>query len=192
MRKRKSIRLPNYDYSQVGWYYVTICTKDRKCVFGKIVNGEMKLNDVGEMMNMWWLKIPKRFQNVRLNEYQIMPNHIHGIIIINNGRTHGSAPTMNRIKFVVGVDPCVDPNNRQKQLFFKIIQWFKTMTTNHYIRGVRDNNWQPFSKRLWQRNYYEHIIRNEKSLNKIRKYIRLNPLIWDRDRNNPDLQFRHD
>ena len=114
-----------------------------------------------------------------------MPNHIHGIIVItngsaNDGRTHGSAPT-DWIP-TVGVNPRVDPIN---PTLGTIIQWFKTMTTNNYICGVKNHGWQSFDKRVWQRNYYEHIIRTEIGLNKIRQYIQNNPKMWDRDRNNP-------
>ena len=101
-----------------------------------------------------------------------MPNHIHGIISIvganprgrpnnDNGQTHGSAPTL-------GI----------------IVQWFKTLTTNYYIKGVKNNNWKPFSGKLWQRNYYEHIIRNDGELNKIREYIKNNPINWENDSEN--------
>ena len=227
--KRQSIRLKNHNYSSAGFYFVTICSQNRLSLFGQIVNDikpVMVFNDAGTMIRRWWLKIPQRFKNVYLDEFQIMPNHLHGIIIIrynnrthgsnnrthgsngrthgSNGRTHGSAPTGEYWEFPaaapVGVDPRVDPNDprvdpndprvdpndRQKQLLFKSIQWFKTMTTNDYIRHVRNDQWKPFQKRLWQRNYYEHIIKNENNFEKIRQYIKINPQIWCRDRNNPN------
>ena len=180
---RQSIRLPGYDYSQYGYYFVTICTQDRQCLFGDIVGADpcvrppvspmMKLNNVGKMVNKWLIKIPERFIGSSLDIYQIMPNHIHIIIVIENpnrglthgliGLTHGSTPTH----------------------LGDIVQWFKTMSTNEYMNNVKNNNWQPFAKHLWQRNYYEHIIRNEQELNKIREYIKTNPKMWERDRNNP-------
>jgi len=188
--KRKSIRLPKWDYSQSGYYFITICTQKQKCLFGKIIDGKIVLDDIGEMIQKWLMKIPERFKNTTLNEYQIMPNHLHIIIVINeNGRTHGSAPTgenNNHINNSVGVDPCVDPKQyRQQQTLFKTIRWFKTMATNNYIRNVKNKNWKPFNKYLFQKNYYEHIIRNENDLNEIREYIKNNPQTWDRDRNNP-------
>lgn len=189
--QRKSIRLKKYDYSQNGAYFVTICTQNRECLLGNIIDRKMVLNDAGRMINDWWLQIPQRFENVTLDEYQIMPNHLHGIITIDNGRTRGSAPTITFTPTTslstVGVDLCVNPNdttNRSQQLLFRIIRWFKTMSTNEYIRNVKNNNWNPFDKRLWQRNYYEHIVRDEDDLNKIREYIKNNPQMWDRDRNN--------
>ena len=195
--QRKSIRLRNFDYSSQGLYFITICIHNRLCLLGDIINGKMILNNAGRMINQWYLKTPYRFKNTTLDEYQIMPNHLHGIVIITgNGRTHGSAPTDNKTNHVaipVGVDPCVDPNNpcanpkqyRQQQTLFKTIRWFKTMATNNYIRNVKTKNWKPFNKRLFQRNYFEHIIRNENDLNEIREYIKNNPQTWDRNRNNP-------
>jgi putative transposase len=152
----------------------------------------MVLNDAGKMVKKWWQKSPKRFLKIQLDIYQIMPNHIHGIINIIgfthglNGSTHGSTPTGLPMKFglpPVGADPCVRP----KQTLFQIIRWFKTIATNEYIRGVKNDHWQPFNKHLFQRNYYERIIRNKNELNRIREYIRINPQIWDRDRNNPEM-----
>ncbi len=108
---------------------------------------QMILNEAGEMVEKWWLKLPERFKHVSLDKYQIMPNHLHGIIIIrsDSGRSHGTAPT-------------------RRELLGDLIRWFKTMTTDEYIRNVKNNGWPRFEKRLWQRNYYEHIIRNEKDL----------------------------
>jgi len=222
---RKQIRLKKYDYSLPGWYYVTICTQNRENLFGDIGNQKMIINDAGKMIDKWYLKIPDRFKNVTLDTYRIMPNHLHGIIVINGqthgfascGQTHGFAPTgvnPNRIANpVVGADPCVGPRmtmpdpcvgprmtmpdpcvgprmtmpdpcvGRRNQTLFKTIRWFKTMATNQYIRNVKNNEWKPFNKHLFQRNYYEHIIRNETELAKIRRYIKSNPEIWERDRN---------
>jgi len=179
--RQKPLRLKKYNYSQPGWYFVTICTQNRKNMFGEIKNGQMVLNNIGLLVKKYWNKLIDKF-NIELDKYIIMPNHIHGIIVINNnnnGRTHGSAPTTGTTSSV-GVDPCVDPHPS----LGKIIQWFKTMTTNQYIKNVKNNNWKPFNKRLWQRNYYEHIIRNKTELNKIREYVRLNAETWEKDRNN--------
>ena len=135
-KQRKLIRLRGYDYSSTGWYYLTICINKRECFLGEIVNGKMRLNDVGKMIDNWWLELIKKFKII-LDEYKIMPNHIHGIVIINNksifsrGPTHRSAPTSHNINSV-GVNLCVDPKNqhadlnvrRQREFLFKIIQWF--------------------------------------------------------------------
>ena len=137
----------------------------------------MALNECGNMVDLWLNKIPHTF-NINLDEYQIMPNHIHAIIHIRSmgvlGRTHGSAPT------TISTTTTLSPPT-----IGTIIQWFKTMATNEYIRNVHDKKWRPFNKRLFQRNYYEHIIRNEKDYLRIKKYIRDNPMMWEKDEDNP-------
>lgn len=170
-KNRQSIRLKNYDYSQSGLYFVTICTENRENVSGEIVDGKMVLNNVGNMIEKWWNKIPERFNMVELDAFQIMPNHIHMIIrIVGAGfiPAHGKRATTRVAPTTLG----------------DIIGTFKSLTTHEYIMGVKNNGWKPFDKRLWQRNYYEHIIRTENDLNKIREYIKINPQIWNRDRNN--------
>jgi len=116
--------------------------------------------------------LPTKFPTIELDEFVIMPNHIHGVIMINvgviprgypnKGRPHGAAPTLG-----------------------DIIDWYKTMTTNAYIKGVKNNQWAGFNGRLWQRNYYEHVIRDADDLNRIRQYIIDNPLKWEEDEDNP-------
>lgn len=174
---RRSIRLQEYDYSKTGIYYITLCAQNRELFFEN--------NDTKELVNNQWQKLPNKFPNINLDEHIIMPNHLHGIIVINNVKGNGRG------------DPCGRPYNdcekgNHKGYPYKmnlrlgdIIGAFKSITTNQYIRGIKINNWPMFNKRLWQRNYYEHIIRNQKSLNKIRIYIKNNPGNWDKDRNNP-------
>ncbi|MBI4723231.1 MAG: transposase [Candidatus Stahlbacteria bacterium] len=168
--KRKSIRLKDYDYSQPGAYFITICTNKRVCLLGSIENGGMILNDTGRIVEKWWLKLPDKFPNIELDIYGVMPNHLHGIIFIINN---------------VGADPCVCPEimNKGEHIgsplqitLAQMVKWVKTMSTNEYIRNVKHNDWQPFLQKFWQRNYYEHIIRNEKELNYICEYIYYNPL----------------
>jgi putative transposase len=150
---RKNIRLPYWDYSQAGYYFVTICTQHKHPYF---VN-----EDISRMITTTWYALNKKYPCIVLDQFIVMPNHIHGIIIVgadpcvrpqSEGATHGSPPTLG-----------------------EMIRWFKTMTTNYYIRGIHQYNWPPFSGKLWQRNYYDHIIRNEKSLLEIRAYINNNP-----------------
>lgn len=175
--QRKQIRLKNYDYSQSGWYFITICIQDRECILGHIKEDKMVLNEQGKMVEKWLEKISDKF-NVILDEYQIMPNHIHTIIhlvgadphVRPNIQTHGS----DRIGSTHGSTPTLGT----------IIQWFKTISTNEYMENVRNKKWKSFNKRLFQRNYYEHIVRNEQDLHAIRQYIQQNPLMWTRDRNN--------
>jgi len=181
---RHSIRLKDFDYSNNGYYFVTICVQDKLKLFWNdkyIINDRedtgvlpYKINNIGLMINFWLNEIQNHFKNVIIDEYIIMPDHIHFILIINNylGRTHRSARTSNAINQFVGVDRCVDP-----KLLGNIIQWFKTMSTNEYIKNIKLNNWPRLNKRLWQRNYYEHIIRNEKEYLRIREYIKMNPRV---------------
>lgn len=172
---RGTIRLKGYDYSQSGMYFITVCTENRENLFGNIVNGKTILNNIGNMIEKLWNKIPERFNMVELGAFQIMPNHLHGVINI--------VPTVGATLVVAhssraGIKPA-------PTTIGDIIGAFKSLTTHEYITGVKYNGWKPFDTRLWQRNYYEHIIRTETDLNKIREYIINNPLMWDRDRNNP-------
>ena len=157
---RQSIRLKNYDYSKSGYYYITMCTENRTCIFGNIFNGKMVLNDVGKIVNDVLLTIPKRFDNVGLDEFVIMPNHIHGIVIIVGA----------------GVS---------RPILGQIIGHFKYQSTKHINNLSGSENPTPTIeiKKIFQRNYYEHIIRNEIELNKIREYIKNNPLFWNQDIN---------
>lgn len=160
---RHSIRLKQYDYSQAGAYFVTIDVQNRGHLFGEIVNGEMVLNDAGKMIEEQWQALKERFPLIDLDVYQVMPDHFHGIIVIV-GAT-----------LVVALDVGKPPT------LGNIIGVFKSITTHEYIKGVENHGWQRFSKRLWQRNYYEHVVRDETDLERIRKYIQSNPLNWNHD-----------
>ena len=173
---RRSIRLKGYDYAQAGAYYVTLVTQHRACLFGKIIDGKFNPSEAGIMLEKWWYELPHKFPRVETDEFIVMPNHFHGIILIKDGAD-------------VRADLCVcpfpdanDPSLRGAHTgapLPEIVQWFKTMTTNEYIRGVKHAGWLPFMGKLWQRNYYEHVIRNDDELNKIREYIIQNPDRWD-------------
>mgnify|MGYP000864351402 FL=1 len=165
---RRSIRLKNYDYSSPGAYFITIVTNNRQYLFGEIVNNEMILNEYGEIANKYWYEIPKHYTNTQLDEYVIMPNHIHGIIFIV-GAIHELPLQQNEFPQLI---------QRRKMLLPKIIGRFK-MNAAKQINQIRQNHGIP----VWQRNYYEHIIRNDNELNKIREYIINNPLTWQTDEN---------
>ena len=182
MLQRKSIRLKGYDYSQAGTYYISICTKDRLCLFGDIANQEMVLNAAGRMITDAWNELAERFCNIELVEYIVMPNHIHGVISIVGVPLVGTRKTGNGLSKRAGTRPAPTKG------LGDIVGAFKSFTTNDYIQGVRANGWTPFPGKLWQRNYYEHIVRNDKELNLIREYIRQNPAQWDADKENP-LRF---
>lgn len=175
---RRSIRLKGYDYSQAGAYFVTICTQSRECLFGDVIESEMRANNVGRMILKWWTESAIKFNNIELDESVIMPNHFHGIINIVGAALCGR-PESNTGQQLRGQPHRVAPT------VGNIVEWFKTMTTNEYIRNVRHNNWPPFNGKLWQRNYYEHIIRNEDELNRTREYIVNNPARWAEDEDNP-------
>ena len=163
IHRKNSLRLKHYDYSQNGSYFITICTQNREYLFGEIVDDIMVLNQAGEMIEKWYDELTNKFSGIELPNMVIMPNHIHFILTI--------------IDNPVGVDLCVYPNIG----IDKIVQWFKTMTTNEYIRGVKSQKFPPFNKRIWQRNYHEHIIRNEQSFLEIQEYIVNNPKKWKED-----------
>lgn len=167
--RRRSIRLKGYDYSKSGAYFITIVTRNRACLFGKVVNGEIRLNDAGRMVVTEWEMIPERFPTVALDAFIVMPNHVHGIIVITNAAiVHDGATT--RVAPTLG----------------DVVGAFKSRVTVEYIRGVKTSGWTPFHRDLWQRNYYEHIIRNKDALNRIRKYITDNPARWLFDYENPE------
>ncbi len=166
---RRSIRLKGYDYRQAGGYFVTLVTQGREMMFGEVVDGEMQLNPGGEMIVRWWLELPNKFPNVTVDIFMPMPNHFHGIIFIEETLGDG-----------IGADPRVCPgiahNPASAEIFpgqrgehagspqpvfhqrpnaplSQMIQWFKTMTTNEYIRGVKQLGWKPFNGNLGQRTY---------------------------------------
>ena len=183
---RKSIRLKGYDYSKAGAYFITICTQNRECILGKIIDQSLVLNDAGMMVEKWWMELNKKYPEIMTDEFVIMPNHFHGIIQIMNPTDSTCAHPNNHI---VGADLRVCPNDQGGHTgppLHGVIQWFKTMTTNEYIRNVKESGWKPFPGKLWQRNFYEHIIRNDRRLNTIRKYIKNNPFHWEFDIENPN------
>jgi REP-associated tyrosine transposase len=191
IHNRRSIRLKGYDYSHTGAYFVTVCVKDHACLFGDVGEREMNLNNAGTMIKTWWLSIPDKYRHVELDEYMIMPNHFHGIIkIVGADQCVCPGPSV-RPDPSVSPDPINETGEKGEHTgspLPRIIQWFKTMTTNEYIRGIDAQGWERFNRKLWQRNYYEHIIRDEKELQTIGEYIRYNPLKWNEDEENPEMK----
>lgn len=177
--RRKSLRLPGYDYSQDGWYYITLCLERRKCLFGSIIDGRMQLNVVGKMVDTYWNLLCQNYQNVYLDKYVIMPNHIHGIVILNN--VGATLVVAQNNKKDISYSNISKAGTRPAPTIGEIVGRFKSITTNVYIQNVKEHNWQGFEKRLWQRNYYEHIVRDERDLNRIREYITSNPENWEKD-----------
>ena len=167
---RRSIRLRGYDYTQVGAYFVTIAIRSRLELFGEVVDGVVRLNDAGEMAREVWQSMPQRFPFVEVDAFVVMPDHVHGIVVIRDGGTRApmkDAPTPGR------ADTDVTPAARA---LGDVVGAYKSLTTAAYIRGVHSSQWPPFYGRLWQRNFYERIIRDGYEMNELRAYIRDNPV----------------
>ena len=166
---------------------MTICAQGSACLLGEIVDGEVRLSHAGRMVQVAWNGLSDRYPGVQIDAFVVMPNHIHGIIVLVE-----SVPG-------VGAGPraCPDPDQTAKRIgqpqgvaptrlsLSDVMHRFKTMTTKRYADGVNGRGWPPFRSRLWQRNYYEHVIRSEREFNRIREYIATNPLKWSLDRENP-------
>ncbi|GAB4212958.1 MAG: transposase [Roseiflexaceae bacterium] len=148
---RRSLRLAGHDYTEQGAYFVTICAWSRGEHFGTVDAAGLHPNAAGRMVAYWWGEIGSRFPASTLDAAIVMPDHLHGIILLS-GQAGASLG--------------------------QIVAWFKTMTTNVYIWGVREQGWPPFVGRLWQRNYYEHIIRHDDDLARVQTYIEGNPARW--------------
>lgn len=188
--QRRSIRLRDYDYREAGAYFVTICTQDRSNVFGTIIDGAVRLNPIGDIVGTYWESLPSHFPSIELDAWVVMPNHLHGIVVLSEPNCTATLP----LRRAVGT---------QSGSLGAIIQNFKSVTsrrikaaarcaaeTSADLRGVlaagsvADYSHQRST--IWQRNYYEHIIRSEADLDRIREYIADNPARWETDGNNPN------
>jgi REP element-mobilizing transposase RayT len=185
---RKSIRLKNYDYSSAGAYYVTIVTWRRDILFGEVVNGEMKLNQAGKMVKTELLELEKRLSYVQLGAFIIMPNHVHVIIFIltSVGATRLGLSKTNFIENSLQKEAIKSnegsplPHGPKPASLGTIISQFKSRATKRLwnLESLKNTP-------IWQRNYYEHIIRDEKDLQNKTDYIEANPMLWDEDDENP-------
>lgn len=190
---RRSIRLKGYDYAQAGAYFITICCQDRAHLFGEVTDGKMKLNPYGMIAHNEWLKTPEIRKNAELDVFVIMPNHIHGIIILNNiGRGESHSPDnkmpdkndspdnkMPDDKLPDNVDlntgECNSPRQSPSNNIGAIVRGYKSSVTKQL-------NSLNIGRAVWQRNYYEHIIRNEQSFQAVSRYIVNNPSKWKEDK----------
>jgi putative transposase len=184
LHHRRSIRLRNFDYASAGAYFVTICAQGRDCLFGEVVDGVMAATDAGRMVESVWSGLPERFPSVALDAFVIMPNHVHFILF------KVGAPLVGALSHVGVVPPVVDQITRAgtrpaPTAVGDIVGAFKSVTTHEYSNGVTKSGWPPFPGRLWQRNYFERIIRNDAELDKFRTYILHNPTRWSEDEENP-------
>lgn len=171
---RRSIRLKGFDYSSAGGYFVTICIRNRECLLGEITTDGMRLSEYGLLVEEAWRDLPNHYRHVQLDEFVVMPNHVHGIILLvgdDDEHTVGA-----------GFEPAptVPTGTHKRHPLSEIVRSLKTFSARR-INAVRQMAGVP----VWQRNYYEHIIRNERDLNRIRQYIIDNPAQWLYDRNNP-------
>jgi len=199
---RRSIRLDGYDYSQPCIYFITLCTYNRECLFGEILNGEMRLNEFGKMTQQCWLEIPNHFPQTQLDEYIIMPDHIHGIIVLNDfvgvqnvgakivGAKIVGTKNVGAKNFSPLPMPTPEPTPLPMPTPEQNITPFRSpsKTIGSIIRGFKIGVTKWFRQNtdiyvVWQRNFYEHIIRNEDELNRIRQYIIDNPKKWKTDEN---------
>jgi putative transposase len=188
--QRKSIRLNEYDYSFPNWYYITICTHERRNLFGKVNNGKMILNKLGNGVEEEWMRTKEIRKYVDLDYYIIMPNHLHGIIIIEQSIEKNNFQSPSHTTENVGATRRVAPNNDDRAIqriaptkqtlisnsLGSIIGQYKSKVTKR-LRELSGNS----ELKIWQRNYYEHIIRNKIDLQNIRNYIADNPLKWEID-----------
>jgi len=169
IQSRRPIRLRGYDYSTNGAYFVTICAHNRICLFGNIANAEIILNDYGKTVGQAWFDLPNHYPEVELDASVIMPNHIHGIVVLHHDDVVGA-----------GFKPALTPDNRRHGLS-EIIRGFKSFSARR-INAIRNT----FGAPVWQRGYFDRVIRNEGELNRIREYVLNNSTNWDMDRENPD------
>jgi REP element-mobilizing transposase RayT len=185
---RRSIRLQNYDYSQNGAYFVTICVNKKLELLGNIQNGAMISNDAGLMVSNLWQKLAEKFDGVFIDEFCVMPNHFHGILVIdrNNNPDKSGRDKSGRDKS--------RPYDGENATLGEIIRWFKGRTTYEIRRlpsctgdihdaHIHDNQNMFDPMFSWLRNYHERVIRNESDLENIRKYIVNNPANWENDEN---------
>jgi len=165
--RRKSLRLPYFDYSESGIYFITLVINERKSLLGQIVERTITPNQAADMVGNYWRKLSSKFSGVDPGLFVVMPNHFHGLIGIDRDLPETGLTSTDQRRIVPSLP--------------LIVQWFKTMTTNEYIKGVKLQGWQPFTRRFWQRNYYEHIVRDDEDLGRIMEYIENNPINWEDD-----------
>ncbi len=170
----ESTRLPNRNYAANGWYFVTICTSDRAHFFGDVIAGEVQLSAIGKIAQQFWAEIPNHFNDIYIDAYVIMPNHVHGIVVID-------CPTDVETRNFASLQP-TDESNKFGPLksgsLQSIIHSYKSVVT----RWCRKNGYDNFA---WQSRFYDHIIRADGSIDRIREYIINNPAKWEEDKNNP-------
>ncbi|MCG2811283.1 MAG: hypothetical protein L6428_07475 [Candidatus Aminicenantes bacterium] len=179
---RRSIRLKGYDYSRTGYYFVTICSRERECLFGEVGDSKIILNEMGVLAEKMWRELPDRFPAVLIDQFVVMPNHLHGIIRImehiQNGKAAECGGLMNQTPTPKRASDEWNMMKNPGMTLGKIVRYYKARSALK-IKTMMNVSF------YWQRNYYEHIIRDENELLRIRKYINLNPVSWPQDEDNP-------
>jgi len=155
---RKRLRAEGYDYREPGWYFVTICAQHRRCLFGTVHRSNVALSLAGEMVANELSALPSRFDNVRLDAWVVMPNHLHAIAILDPS---GGDRSLVSLSDVVGA--------------------YKRMTTHRYIQQVQESGWPLFPGRLWQRSFHDRMIRDDRHFDRLRGYVEANPFLWPKD-----------
>ncbi|MHB8991420.1 MAG: transposase [Chloroflexota bacterium] len=170
---RRSLRWKGYDYTQPGAYFVTICVQGHQPMFSQVVNGEVQLNEYGQVVAECWRELPRHNPDVELDEFVVMPNHLHGVVLIRAGEAIAAAAIASPLQRQ-------RPHGTDPGSLGAIIQSFKSVSTRklNELRGIR-------GAPVWQRDYYDHVIRNDASLHEIREYIASNPLRWELDELQP-------
>ena len=182
--RRKPLRFPGYDYSRLGVYFVTICVTDKVCLFGHVAPNAVHLNSLGQIVRSTWLMLPNRFPGLKLDAFVVMPNHFHGILAFtrhNNARSVGAglAPPAPAAPTPIHPSPNTSSQHARMYTLGEVIGAFKSLSTiavNRFMgkRGAR----------LWQRNYYEHVVRDGEELKNMQQYIAENPMMWALDPDN--------
>ena len=175
-RSRRSIRLKGFNYSTDGAYFLTICVRNRECLLGEIQCGKMVLNDYGEIVRYVWEGLPKQVLDIYLDEYVIMPNHFHAILVIDK--------SVDSANVYDGLD-VNEAKDRRKMLLPKVVGRFKMLAAKAI------NQSREIEGSFWQRNYHENVIRSEEDLQRVREYIVNNPMQWEMDENHPDHKSNH-
>ena len=170
------MRLKSYDYTHMGAYFVTMVTQGRVCLFGGVRDGQMQWSEYGGTVHHQWHELPKHYAHLALDAFVVMPNHVHGIIVLTGGD-----PAVATAAVGAGLKPAPTVPRIGRHGLSEIVRAFKTFSARR-INAHRNAPGVP----VWQRNYYEHIIRDEESLNRIRQYITENPLQWSNDAENPE------
>lgn len=195
--RHQSIRPRVYDYAQTGVYFVTLVIRGWDCLFGEVVGAEMRPNDAGNMVGQLLPKLPDRFPGVGVDEFIVMPNHIHGIISTDLplraplvGALDGIPPREANGGYDHRAATRITPTQDDLHGLRQVVGTYMSLTTVDYLQGVQTRGWPQFSGQLWQRNYYEHVVRSDVTLTRIRQYVREKPAWWEFDRENPTVAQR--